>query len=162
MNIRAANRDDVELVATLIDNATEWVGRLGFEQWPLPFPRNEVAEAVTRGEVYVAEVDGEAVATVTLLGEDPAYWGERSPDALYVHKLAVRRDRAGRGIGAAVVDWAGGRATDLGRDFLRLDCLCDDSRIRTYYEGLGFEHRGDLDDHVRGLRLSLYERPLRP
>lgn len=162
MNIRAANRDDVELVATLIDNATEWVGRLGFEQWPLPFPRNEVAEAVTRGEVYVAEVDGEAVATVTLLGEDPAYWGERSPDALYVHKLAVRRDRAGRGIGAAVVDWAGGRATDLGRDFLRLDCLCDDPRIRTYYEGLGFEHRGDLDDHVRGLRLSLYERPLRP
>jgi len=162
VNIRAADGDEVELVAGLIDDATEWVGRLGFEQWPLPFPRKEIAAAIGRGEVYVAEVDGEAVATVTLLAEDPAYWGERSPDALYVHKLAVRRDRAGRGIGAALVDWAGGCATDLGRDFLRLDCLCSDPGIRRYYEGLGFEHRSDLDDHVRGLRLSLYERPLRP
>jgi hypothetical protein len=31
-----------------------------------------------------------------------------------------------------------------GRDYLRLDCLRDNPGIRAYYEGLGFEHRGDL------------------
>ena len=42
------------------------------------------------------------------------YWGDRPPDALYVHKLAVRRDRAGRGIGAAIVEWANAEAAGSG------------------------------------------------
>ncbi len=160
MNVRPAGAEDVELVGALIDDATEWVGRLGFVQWPLPFPRDDVAAAIGRGEVYLAEVDGEAAATVTVLADDPVYWGERPPDALYIHKLAVRRDRAGRGLGAALVEWVGRRAAALGRGYLRLDCLCGDPAIRRYYEDLGFEHRGDLDDTARDLRLSLYERRL--
>ena len=160
MNVRPAAPQDAEVVADLLDEATRWVGGLGFEHWPLPFPRAELGAAIARGEVYVADVDGVAVATVTLLWDDPMYWGERPPDAAYVHKLAVRRDRAGRGIGAAIVEWADGEARTAGRRFLRLDCLRDDAGIRRYYERLGFEHRGDLELGGRGM--SLYERPLRP
>ena len=83
--------------------------------------------------------DGEAVATVSMLLDDPEYWGVRPPDAVYVHKLAVRRDRAGRGIGAAIVEWANAEAAEAGREFLRLDCYGDNPGIRDYYEGLGFE-----------------------
>jgi GNAT superfamily N-acetyltransferase len=162
VRVRPAGLDDVETVGELIDDATRWVGELGFEQWPLPFPRNEIEAAVERGEVYVGDLDGEAVATVTLLRDDPEYWGERPPDAVYVHKLAVRRDHAGRGIGAAVVEWANAQAVAEGRTFLRLDCLRDSHGIRDYYERLGFEHQGDFDDRRRGLQLSLFERPVRP
>jgi predicted N-acetyltransferase YhbS len=161
VKVRPAVREDVETVGELIDDATRWVGELGFEQWPLPFPREELLAAIDRGEVHLAEVDGEAVATVTLLWDDPVYWGERPPDAAYVHKLAVRRDHAGRGIGAAVVEWANAEAHAAGRAFLRLDCLRQSRGIRDYYERLGFEYRGDLDDEARGLLLSLYERPVR-
>jgi GNAT superfamily N-acetyltransferase len=161
VKVRAAAPADAELVAGLIDDATLWVQELGFAQWPFPFPRANVAAAIERNEVYVAEVDDEPVATVTILSDDPVYWGERPPDALYVHKLAVRRDRAGRGIGAALVEWADARACAAGRSFLRLDCLRIDPGIRAYYERLGFEHRGDFDDHDRGLLISLYERPVR-
>jgi GNAT superfamily N-acetyltransferase len=94
-----------------------------------------------------------------MLLDDPAYWGARPPDAFYVHKLAVRRDRAGRGIGAAVVEWANAEAAEAGREFLRLDCLGDNPRIRDYYEDLGFQHRGDLV--ADGRKLSLYERSVR-
>jgi GNAT superfamily N-acetyltransferase len=161
VNVRAARAEDVETVADLIDGATAWVGELGHEQWPFPYPREDVAAAVERGEVYLAEVEGEAVGTVTILEDDPVYWGERPPDAHYVHKLAVRRDHGGRGLGAAIVEWADVRAANAGRVFLRLDCLRDDPGIRAYYERLGFEHRGDFDDQARGLLLSLYERPVR-
>jgi GNAT superfamily N-acetyltransferase len=161
VNVRAAAVSEAELVADLIDDATLWVQELGFPQWPLPFPRGEIAAAIGRDEVYLAEMDGEAVGTITILSDDPVFWGERPPDALYVHKLAVRRDRAGRGIGAALVEWAATRARAGGRSYLRLDCLRDDPGIRAYYERLGFEHRGDLDDPGRGLLLSLYERPVR-
>ena len=160
MNVRLARPEDVETVADLLDEATRWVGKRGFEQWPLPFPREELCAAVDRNEVYLVEVDGSAAATVTLLWDDQMYWGARPPDALYVHKLAVRRKQAGRRIGRAVVEWAEAEARAAGRSFLRLDCLADNPGIRRYYEILGFEHQGDVD--LGGRRMSLYERPVRP
>ena len=146
------------VVAGLLDEATVWVGERGYEQWPLPFPRDELEAAVERGEVYVAEVDLEVVATVTLLWDDPMYWGDRPADAAYVHKLAVRRACAGRRIGSAIVEWADMTAAAAGRAFLRLDCLADNPGIRSYYEQLGFEHRGDLV--VNNRNMSIYERPV--
>jgi GNAT superfamily N-acetyltransferase len=160
VNVKRARHEDADIVAELLDEATVWVGELGFEQWPLPFPRDELAEAIDRGEVYVVEgEDDEPVATLVLLQDDPQYWGDRPQDAFYLHKFAVRRDRAGRGIGAAVVEWANAEAAEAGREFLRLDCLCDNPRIRDYYEDLGFEHRGDLV--LNGRNMSLYERSVR-
>jgi GNAT superfamily N-acetyltransferase len=158
VNIRRCQAQDVATVAELLDEATVWVGERGFEQWPLPFPRDELAAAVERGEVYLAELNGEAVATVTLLWEDRQYWGEQPPNAAYVHKLAVRRACAGQRIGHAIVEWADATAAASGRHFLRLDCLRDNPGIRTYYENLGFEHRGDLV--VNGRDMSIYERPV--
>jgi GNAT superfamily N-acetyltransferase len=158
VNIRRCQAEDVSVVAELLDEATVWVGERGFEQWPLPFPRDEVAAAIELGEVYVAELNGETVATVTLLWDDPMYWGERPPDAAYVHKLVVRRACAGQRIGRAIVEWADATAAAAGRRFLRLDCLRDNPGIRTYYEHLGFEHRDDLV--VNGRAMSIYERPV--
>jgi GNAT superfamily N-acetyltransferase len=146
----------VSVVSELLDEATVWVGERGYEQWPLPFPHEDIAAAIERGEVYVAELDGDVVATVTLLWNDPTYWGDRPADAAYVHKLAVRRACAGQRIGSAIVEWADRTAAAAGRDFLRLDCLGDNPGIRAYYERLGFEHRGDLV--VKNRNMSIYER----
>ncbi len=160
MKVRRAQQEDAVVVAGLLDEATVWVNDLGFNQWPLPFPRHQLAGAIERGEVYVVESeDGEAVATVSMLPDDPVYWGDQPPDAFYVHKLAVRRDQAGRGIGAAVVEWANAEAAEAGREFLRLDCLGDNPGIRDYYEDLGFEHRSDVV--LDGRTISLYERSVR-
>jgi GNAT superfamily N-acetyltransferase len=158
VNVRRCQARDVAAVAGLLDEATVWVGERGYEQWPLPFPRDELEAAVERGEVYVAEVDREVVATVTLLWDDPMYWGDRPADAAYVHRLAVRRACAGRRIGSAIVEWADMTAGAAGRAFLRLDCLADNPGIRSYYEQLGFEHRGDLV--VNNRNMSIYERPV--
>ena len=146
----------MSVVASLLDEATVWVGERGYEQWPLPFPHDEISAAIERGEVYVAELDGDVAATVTLLWHDPLYWPDAPADATYVHKLAVSRRRAGQRIGETIVEWADRTAAHAGRDFLRLDCLRDNPGIRAYYERLGFEHRGDLV--VNGRDMSIYER----
>ncbi len=158
MNVRRCQAGDVAAVAELLDEATVWVGGRGYEQWPLPFPRNELAAAIERGEVYVAELDGDAVAAGTLLWDGPIYRGGQPADAAYVHKLAVSRACAGQRIGQALVEWADKTAAEAGREFLRLDCLRDNHGIREYYERLGFEHRGDLVVNDRGV--SIYERAI--
>jgi predicted N-acetyltransferase YhbS len=159
VNVRRCQASDAAEVGALLDEATVWVGERGYEQWPFPYPRDEIAAAIDRGEVYVAELDGDVVATVTLLWDDPVYWGDRPPDAAYVHKLAVRRACAGQRIGSAIVEWADRTAAAAGRRFLRLDCLGDNPAIRAYYEQLEFEHRGDLV--VNGRNMAIYERPVR-
>jgi len=158
VNVRRARPEDAQTARAILDDATAYLAKLGFAEWPVPFPEDELAMRIERGELYVAEVDGEIAATFTMLWDDPTFWGDRPPDAAYLHKFAVRRDFAGRGIGAALVEWAAGQAAAAGRGFLRLDCQRDDPGIRAYYERLGFEYRGDVD-HPR-FAAALYERPV--
>jgi GNAT superfamily N-acetyltransferase len=161
VNVRRAQLADAAVAAEILDEATAYVSTLGFEQWPVPFPQDELAHRIERGELYMVDVDGEPAATLTLLWDDPAFWGNRPPDAVYLHKLAVRRAFAGRGLGSAIVEWVDEHAASAGREFVRLDCQRDDAGIRTYYERLGFEHRGDKEDDPR-FAVALYERRTRP
>ena len=51
------------------------------------------------------------------------------------------------------------RVTAAGREYLRLDCRVDNAALRRYYERLGFEHRGDVDQPR--FAAALYERTVR-
>jgi GNAT superfamily N-acetyltransferase len=143
MNVRKATLADVPVVAEMLDEATAYVRTKGSDQWRTPFPQDELRDRVARGELYVADIEGEPVATFTLLGEDEFFWGVRPPDAVYLHKLAVRRAFAGRKLGERIVEWVLADTTARGREFVRLDCQRDLPGIRTYYERLGFELRGE-------------------
>ena len=146
MNVRRATLDDVPAVAAILDEATAFVRTKGTDQWPVPFPQDELRERVARDELYLVELDGETAATFTLLLDDPWFWGAREADAVYLHKLAIRRSYAGRGLGMRVVAWIARHAKTCGRAFIRLDCQRDLPGIRRYYEGLGFELQGEKEN----------------
>jgi ribosomal protein S18 acetylase RimI-like enzyme len=98
-----------------------------------------------REELFVAEIGGKIIGTLTLQWSDPMFWGEQPPDAGYIHRLAVRRDHAGTGLGAALVDWAAVQVRARGRTSLRLDAPADNVRLGELYERLGFVYRGDAE-----------------
>jgi len=154
--IRPATAEEVPLAAAILDEATAYVATKGFEQWPVPYPQDELRGRQRAGELLVYELDGEVAAVFVLQRDDVPFWGERPADALYLHKLAVRRSFAGRGIGTQVVEWALARTREEGRSFLRLDCMRDNPEIRAYYEALGFTARGEVD--IGRFVCSLYER----
>jgi ribosomal protein S18 acetylase RimI-like enzyme len=93
---------------------------------------------------------------------NPDLWteNERAEPALYIHKLIVARPYAGRGLGTELLDWAGGRAADEGRTWLRLDAWTSNEPLQRYYEKQGFTH-------VRTVPLAhnpsgaLFQRPAR-
>jgi GNAT superfamily N-acetyltransferase len=117
------------------------------------------------GELYVGHDDDAIVATVALEWSDVMIRGERAPDAGYVHRLVVRRDRAGAGLGAVIIDWAAARVRSRARALLRLDATADNLPLCSYYERLGFVYQGDAegeielpDGAIRRWRDRLYER----
>lgn len=128
-------------VLMVLDEAAAWLRGRGVTQWPSRFEPSWVEGAVRRGETWLVTVDGTVSATVTLDLADPA-WDGAGGDALYVHRLAVRRRWAG--LGAVILDWAAASARRQGRRALRLDCVAPNARLRAYYEAAGFVHRGDV------------------
>ena len=77
LEIRPAASKDVDTVVDILSEAARWVRDKGFEQWPDPFPADVVAQAIARGELYLALDAGEPVGTVTLQWDDPLFWGEQ-------------------------------------------------------------------------------------
>ena len=71
--------------------------------------------------------------------EDAYFWPDISPGtSAFVHKLAVRRAWAKKGVSARLLAYGVARARALGRTHLRLDCVADRQGLRRLYDGLGF------------------------
>ena len=90
-----------------------------------------LASDVGAGLFFLASVDGDAAGTIKFQLSDPEFWPDQLGDeSAYLHRLAVRRQFAGRGVSSALLAWAVGRAAELGRRYLRLDCAAARPRLR--------------------------------
>ena len=165
LGVRTAAPDDIDAVADILAEVSAWLRTKGIRQWPARFPADFFDGYVRRGELYVATIGNEIVGTVTLQWRDPPFWGERQ-DAGFVHRLAVRRTHAG--CGRTLLDWAEQQAVQQGRSFLCLDTLSSNTRLRRYYEELGFRAVGEISgpaDHptdpaLGRWRAVLYEKAI--
>jgi GNAT superfamily N-acetyltransferase len=160
LDIRPATISDLLTVQSILAEAAAWLASRGIAQWRGGcVPEEQTARRIRQGSVHLALVDGEPVATITLdRWADPEFWDEPDGEGGYVHRLAVRRSWAGRGIGKALLDWAGWRVAQDGGKWLRLDCMRDNERLHDYYRHLGFEHvrNVELGHRISG---SLFQRP---
>jgi GNAT superfamily N-acetyltransferase len=96
--------------------------------------------AFAAGELFVArrQDNGEAVGAMSLQEEDRIFWPEVPPgEALFLHKLAVRRAAAGCGVSRCMIRWAADEARRRGLRSLRLDCDGTRPALRTFYESAG-------------------------
>lgn len=146
----------MDTIGDILDEAAAWLRERGVDQWPPAFPRGPIAGGVRRGEWFLATRAGRPVATCWLTEDDPIMWGERPPDALYLHRLAVRREAAGAG--RLLLAWAEAAVLARGRRLLRLDCVAANHALCAYYERAGYRCRG-VGEHG-GRVCRRYEREL--
>ena len=168
LRVDCATPRHLRVVTDLLAEAVEWLAERRTDQWPSPYPeRIAVRASIDRGDTHVACVAGDHVATLSIYGEDPVFWGARPPGAGYLHRLVVARRAAGQGLGERLIDWAGAHVAAQGRRYLRVDCGAENASIRAYYERLNFQHLGDREVTIEGAgsakgpwRASLYERSI--
>jgi ribosomal protein S18 acetylase RimI-like enzyme len=164
-----AQPEDLPRYIDVLEEVAEWLAQRGIKQWRPGAFRLSVdfyAESIRRGEVHLAFCGDVLVGTLRLLLREPIVWPEvAEDDGVYVYSLAVRRDWADQQIGCRLLQWAGDRASSLGRMYVRLDCFADNAFLRDYYTRAGFVDRGEIDARfpapIGTLRLRRYEKDLR-
>ena len=139
--VRAATGADTRALVDVLTDAADWVLRLdGTVMWV----EGELEEYRVRAEAdaglfLVAEADDQVVGVMRFQLEDQLFWPDVDPrDSAFVHRLAVRRSHAGRGVSIALLQRAVERTRLLDRRFLRLDCDAERTRLRAFYECCGF------------------------
>jgi GNAT superfamily N-acetyltransferase len=144
IDVREAESGDVEVVAAILTEAAQWLESSGMGMWRA----NELSPAristdVANGLFYLAHA-GQPVGTIKFQLSDVEFWPDLPEgESAFVHRLAVRRTCAGKGVSTALLTWAAKRTQALGRQFLRLDCEASRSRLRAMYERFGFRHHSD-------------------
>lgn len=165
VSIERATPDDAAVFVEIHEEVARWLWDRGIHQWqPGTFQAEWLRAPIARGEIYLAKEDGIPIATMMLQWSDVYTWGERPPDAGYIHGLRVRRMAAGRGIGRALLRWAEREIARTGRPYARLDCTADNPCLCAYYLEAGYQRQTDLEweeDGKRG-RVARFEKRVFP
>jgi hypothetical protein len=160
LDIRVARADDVEISASILEEAATWGASTGRPSWvPGTFTGPE-AVGIARlrrdagsSSLYLVSIGEHRVATFSLLEADPLFWPSAGDEAMYLHRFGVRRSAAG--VGRLAVAWSVGETRRRGREYIRLDCLAENPGIRRYYERCGF--RAIDEKVIDAIRYVLYE-----
>jgi GNAT superfamily N-acetyltransferase len=140
IRIQAAAPAEAALVSEILTEAALWLLERGTALWaPEEVSASRVVPDIQAGFYFLAWSGPAAVGTMRLTSSDPVFWPEAAPgDALYLHRLAVRRFAAGASVSSALLRWAVGHAAAQGARYLRLDCEASRGSLRKVYERFGF------------------------
>jgi GNAT superfamily N-acetyltransferase len=155
--IRQAVPQDAEIVSGILTEAAQWQEQAGAPLWlDGELMPDKIAAEIASNIFFLAECGGDPAGTVKFQLEDRLFWPDApTPNAAYIHRLAVRRSYAGKGVSTALLAWAADRTHRLGRRLLRLDCDADRPRLRAVYESFGFKHHSNR--HVGSYFVARYE-----
>ncbi|HPJ22076.1 MAG TPA: GNAT family N-acetyltransferase [Clostridia bacterium] len=140
LSIIKVNDENLLEFAAILKEAAYWMISQGFRNWdPDSFSIEAMKEKNNLDELFICCLDGQPAGTIKLQEIDEMFWPDaREGEALYVHKLAVRRKYADMGISRYMLDWAKEQTKLRGRKYLRLDCIADRKKLAGFYEGEGF------------------------
>lgn len=151
-------------VETIMREKAQWLHEIGSDQWSdllSGHDKHGMKQAIERGEVYLFHVQGEIVGMVALWKQPTAWdrdlWGERADNqnVLYIHRLIVRNEFSGRGLGEQMLNEIKQFAQASEAD-LRLDCLAMNPTLLAFYERNHFVKTGQKQIN-QGTFFQLFE-----
>lgn len=158
INLRQVRNTEFDAVYGILHENAIWILSKGIIQWPLDWLesiRPEIKAAIESELFYAVEVDNTLAAVIEIRSTPEDLWNNNQDEALYIHKLAIQRKYADRGLGRNILDLIKLKARQKNIEFLRLDCVAHNDKLRAYYESCGFNLKGIVD--AGDVNLALYE-----
>ena len=138
----------------------------GVDQWDEFYPTTVNAAAdFAGGGLFVARAEGICAGAVCLNELQAAEYAElswRDADGrfLVVHRLCVDPDWQGRGVAAALMDFAEAMAVEQGYSSIRLDTYVGNPKALALYEGRGYHRTGQVRFPRRRFVFDCFEKQM--
>jgi ribosomal protein S18 acetylase RimI-like enzyme len=165
LTLRRSITGEATLVSSVLVEAAMWLEQRGTPLWRgADIAPGVIREDVDAGSYVLARLAGEVVGVMRLTPLDALFWPDARPgEALYVHRLAVRRTHGGGTVSLALLDFACSEARALGCAHVRLDCESTRARLRAFYErqGFGFHSEAEVPPYRVARYQKLVAEPLR-
>jgi GNAT superfamily N-acetyltransferase len=155
--VKQAIEQDIPIIEEILVDAVHWMIKSELQnQWNESNVKwHNLSMSYSISNFYIAYRDGLPAACMALTDYDPAYWPNiPRGESLFLHKLAVRRSFAGKGLSKELIDFAINLANHYHIDAIRLNCNQHRGKLRALYENEGFhcvEEKTFLGNHDTAL-----------
>jgi GNAT superfamily N-acetyltransferase len=122
IEIIQANPNQVAEVSAILQEVAVWLENKGLKMWEAnELAPQDIENQVKNGMFWLAKINSEIAGCVRFQTEDLEYWDDvPHTHSAFVHRVAVKRKFAGKGVAIAMLDWAKSHAKSLGKRYLRL------------------------------------------
>lgn len=158
INLRQVRNSEFDAVYDILHENAKWLLSKDIIQWPLGWLesiRSEIKVSIDAKAFFAVEIDNEVAGVCEIKTAAEALWDNSQTAALYIHKLAIRRQYSNHGLGRNILDLIKVTARQKNINILRLDCVAHNHQLREYYESYGFNLKGIVD--AGDVNLALYE-----
>ncbi|WP_435171443.1 GNAT family N-acetyltransferase [Paenibacillus glycanilyticus] len=140
MEIRSIRESEIDLFIQVLMEGASWIAANKKRMWDeADLQAHSLMEGLTINNFFAAFMDGEIAGVMILQDEDRFFWPEDPEgEALYLHKLCIRRKYAKTGLSDRMIGYAKNLAGTSQKRFLKLDCAADRAALRQFYEQHGF------------------------
>ncbi|WP_226000360.1 GNAT family N-acetyltransferase [Paenibacillus sp. BJ-4] len=152
---------DQEEVQELILKTARWLHSKGSTQWGNLLKGKDdhnLGGAIVRGEVIIFRTsEDDALVGAVILQQRPSAWDRRlwglddgdsvEGTSVYLHRLVVDRERAGKGLGRELMHWIEQGIRFTGKDRIRLDCIAGNDKLSQFYQQCGYTYKGETDGY---------------
>lgn len=131
---------EVEEAIKVMREAAIWARSAGLKVWKdEALTRENLLKYAGEEEFCVGQVSGKNACCMILQWEDKLFWPKAEKnEAGYVHKLCVRREYAGQGLPAKMMEFAIVECKKRNINYLRLDTGWNKVKLCNLYKSLGF------------------------
>lgn len=158
MKLKQVSLIEFESIFDILHENALWLASRDIFQWPLDWlegKRDEIQSSVEQGLFYSVAIGADIAAVVEITPIADELWKNDESAALYVHKLAIRRKYSGQSVGRKIIALIEEKAIQQGINYLRLDCVAHNLKLREYYESCLFQFKGEVN--LGEINLALFE-----
>jgi ribosomal protein S18 acetylase RimI-like enzyme len=152
--IDRAGASESDIVWNIIDTCSKWLETSGMSHWTNYYTKQLIDKKLSSQEVYIAKVNGNPVAAVTLdqnpvdyyEAQDLSHFEQPEAAAIYVTALAVLPEKQKQGLASQLVTFAETTAKARGIKYIRFDCRASYEVLVNFYQKRGYCIRGTILD----------------
>lgn len=142
MIIENSTANDITEIFRLYGLASAYQQSKNVVVWP-DFDRTMVENEISENRQWKLVIDGSVACVWCITFTDHDIWEEReNHDSIYIHRIAVNPEFRGRNFVTIIVNWAKEYAGSIGRHFIRLDTLGNNTKLIEHYTDAGFTFLG--------------------